>query len=148
MKTYPSKTKIYKDAETWAAKAAAIIASDAKRTPAEQAALEVVNEDRWLLWHTDAMTDLALAVIRLLSRADLLRDVEHEKRQAEADKSWGAYSERVRAAERSAMGRLDALAEAAADRLDDGGDPAEVAKWLREMRAGISETRERKARAA
>jgi hypothetical protein len=131
-----------------AAKAAAIIAADAKRTPAEQAALEVVNEDRWVLWHTDAMTDLALAVIRLLSRADLLRDKENEKRQEKADQFWSGYSERTRAAERAAMGRLTTLADEAADRLDAGDDPAEVAKWLRETRDRIAEAREKAASAS
>jgi hypothetical protein len=146
--TATEQKRFQEERQEVAAKAAAIIAEKKPRTPAEQAALDAVDEQRWVLWHTDAMTDLALAVIRLLSTAGLLRDVEHEKRQAKADKSWTAYSERLRAAEHSAMGRLDALAEAAADRLDDGSDAAEVAKWLREMRAGISETRERKVRGA
>lgn len=126
-----------------AAKAAAIIAADKKRTPAEQAALNIVDADRWVLWHTDGLTDYALAVIRLLSRADLLRDKEHEKQQAKADQFWSGHSERTRAAERTALGRLSTLADQAADRLDAGDDPAEVAKWLRETRDAINEAREK-----
>ncbi|EFE65847.1 predicted protein [Streptomyces viridosporus ATCC 14672] len=126
-----------------AEKAAAIIAANATRTPAEQAALNAIDQDRWVLWHTDHTTDLALAVIRLLSRADLLRDKEHEKRQAEADQFWAGHGERTRAAERAAIGRLNVLAEQAADRLDAGDDPAEVAKWLRETRDRIAEAREK-----
>lgn len=126
-----------------AAKAAAIIATHGKRTAAEQAALDVVDNDRWVLWHTDGLTDYALAVIRLLSRADLLRDKEHEKQQAKADQFWSGHSERTRAADRTALGRFSTLAEQAADRLDAGGDPAEVAKWLRETRDAISEAREK-----
>ncbi|MFI8191441.1 hypothetical protein ACIF8T_21900 [Streptomyces sp. NPDC085946] len=126
-----------------AAKAEAIIAANAPRTPAETAALNVVNEDRWVLWHTDGLTDYALAVVRLLSRADLLRDKEDEKRRAKADEFWAGHSERTRVAERAAIGRLNVLAEQAADRLDAGDDPAEVAKWLRETRDRIAEAREK-----
>ena len=126
-----------------AAKAAAIIAAKAKRTPAEQAAMDVINEDRWVLWHTDHTTDLALAVIRLLSRADLLRDKEHEKRQAKADQFWAGHSQRTRSAERAALARLSTLADQAADRLDAGADAAEVAAWLRETRDRINDAREK-----
>ncbi|MEU3613424.1 hypothetical protein ABZ725_14070 [Streptomyces sp. NPDC006872] len=133
------------DRKVWADKAAAIIAAGAKRTPAEQAALAAVDEKRWVLWHTDAMTDLALAVIRILSGADLLRDKEHEKQQAKADQFWSGHSERTRAAERAALGRFTALADQAADRLDTGDDPAAVAKWLRETRDRINEAREKAA---
>lgn len=142
MKTYPSDTKIYNDAEAWAVKATAVIASDAKRTPAEQAALDAVDEQRWVLWHTDAMTDLALAVIRLLSRADLLRDKEHEKRQAKADTFWSADAERRSTGDRRALGELSELVDEAADRLESGADPAEVAALLRATQGAISSRRE------
>lgn len=144
MATITAERKRYeKEQAQVAAKAAAIIAEKRPHSPAEQAALDVVDEDRWVLWHTDAMTDLALAVIRLLSRADLLRDKEHEKQQAKADQFWSAEGERRRSAERTALGRLNELADRAADRLDAGDDPAEVAKWLRETRDRISEAREK-----
>jgi hypothetical protein len=122
--------------------AAAILKEKAPRTPAEQAAIDALNQRRWVLWHAE---DYSLGVIRLLSCADLLRDKEHEKRQAKADQFWSGYSERTRAAERTALGRLSSLADAAADRLDAGDDPAQVAKWLREARNAISEAREKAA---
>lgn len=138
------KVKI-SDQEMWAAKAAEIIRGDSRPTPAEQAAINAIDEDRWVLWHTDHTADLALAVIRLLSRADLLRDKEHEKRQAKADEFWSGYSQRTRATDRTALGRLDALAAEAAERLEAGAGPAGVAKWLRETRDAISEAREKAA---
>ncbi|MET9521463.1 hypothetical protein [Streptomyces coeruleorubidus] len=143
MKT--SSRKTYNDSKMWAAKAASIIAAGHKRTAAEQAALDVVDNDRWVLWHTDGLTDYALAVIRLLSRADLLRDKEHEKQQAKADQFWSADAEGRRIADRRAVSELSALADQAADRLDAGDDPAEVAKWLREARDAINEAREKAA---
>jgi hypothetical protein len=132
-----------KQREETAAKAAAIIAAGKQRTPAEQAALAAVDNRRWVLWHTDAMTDLALAVIRILSSADLLRDKEHEKRAAKADQFWVGHGERTRSAERTALTRLNSLTDQAADRLDAGDDPAEVAKWLRETRDRIAGAREK-----
>ncbi len=141
--TATEQKRFQKEQREVAAKAAAIIAEKKPRTPAEQAALDAVDAQRWVLWHTDAMTDLALAVIRLLSIADLLRDKEHEERQAKADQFWVGHTERTRTAERTALTRLNALADSAADRLDAGDDPAEVAKWLRETRDRIAEAREK-----
>jgi hypothetical protein len=132
-----------KQQQETASKAAAVIAADKQRTPAERAALAAVDNRRWVLWHTDAMTDLALAVIRILSSADLLRDKEHEKQAAKADQSWADHGERTRSAERTALTRLNALADQAADRLDAGDDPVEVAKWLRQTRDRIVEAREK-----
>ena len=121
-----------------------ILQEKAPRTPAEQAAIAVLDERRWVLWHAD---DYSLGVIRLLSLRGLLRDVEHEKQQSAAEKFWSAHAERTRAADRTALGRLDALAEEAADRLDAGDDPADVAAWLRETRDAISQAREKASRA-
>ncbi|MFJ2697484.1 hypothetical protein ACIO5Z_14820 [Streptomyces rochei] len=131
------------DTKLWARKAANIIRADSPNTPAEQAAINAVDADRWVLWHTDHTTDLAVAVIRLLARADLLRDKDHELRQAKADQFWSGHSARTRDAERGALGRLNVLVEQAADRLDAGDDPATVAKWLRDTRDRISEAREK-----
>jgi hypothetical protein len=128
-----------------ARQAADILQEKAPRTPAEQAAIDVLNERRWVLWHAE---DYSLGVIRLLSLRGLLRDVEHEKTQAHVDQVWTAHAERTRTAERTALGRLGALAEEAADRLDAGDDPAEVAKWLREACDAISQAREKASRAA
>lgn len=129
-------------AET-ASKAAEIIAEKGRRTAAEKAALDVVDQDRWVLWHTDGLTDYALAVIRLLSRADLLRDKQHEQQAAKADAFWSADTERRRAADRDALGRLNDLVEQAAAQLEAGGDPVEVAKVLRATRDAIAARREK-----
>ncbi len=123
-----------------AREAASILQEQAPRTPAERAAIGVLDERRWVLWHA---ADYSLGVIRLLSLRGLLRDVEQEKQQAKADQFWAGHSERTRAAERTTLGRLNALADQAAARLDAGDDPAEVAKWLRETRDRISEAREK-----
>lgn len=126
--------------EAAAREAAGILQETAPRTPAEQAAINVLDERRWVLWHAD---DYSLGVIRLLSLRGLLRDVAHDKAQADAERFWSAQSERTRAADRAALGRLSDLADQAADRLDAGDDPAEVAAWLRETRDRISEAREK-----
>jgi hypothetical protein len=123
-----------------AREAADILQEKAPRTAAEQAAINVLNERRWVLWHAE---DYSLGVIRLLSLRGLLRDIEHEKQQAKADQFWSEHSERARVADRAALGRLSVLAEQAADRLDAGDDPADVAKWLRETRDRITEAREK-----
>lgn len=125
-----------------AREAAGILQEQAPRTPAEQAAINVLDERRWVLWHA---ADYSLGVIRLLSLRGLLRDVEHEQQQAKADQFWAGHGERTRTAERAALGRLNVLAEQAADRLDAGDDPANVAKWLRETRDRIAEAREQAA---
>lgn len=140
--TAAEQKRYQKERREVAAKAAAIIAEKSPRTPAEKAALTVVDQDRWVLWHTDHMTDLALAVIRLLSRADLLRDKKHEQRTAKADAFWSADSERRRTAARSAISELDDLVEQVAGRLEAGGDPAEVAKVLRAARDAIFDRQE------
>jgi hypothetical protein len=125
---------------TAAREAADILTEKAPRTAAEQAAINALDERRWVLWHAD---DYSLGVIRLLSLRGLLRDVEHEKQQAKADEFWAGHSERARAAERTALGRLTALVDRTADRLDAGDDPTEVAKWMRATRDAITEAREK-----
>ena len=69
-------------AETDAKKAIEILAPRRKPDRAEQAALDCVETQRWVLWHAD---DYAAAVVRLLSRAGLLRDQAREAELAEAD---------------------------------------------------------------
>lgn len=138
-----TKTETHAQRQAAAAREAAdILQEKAPRTAAEQAAINVLDERRWVLWHAN---DYSLGVIRLLSLRGLLRDVEHEKQQAKADQFWAGHGERTRAAERTALGRLTALVDQASERLDAGDDPAEVAKWLREGRDRISEARERAA---
>jgi hypothetical protein len=136
-----TQTETHEQRQAAAAREAAdILQEQAPRTPAEQAAINVLDERRWVLWHAN---DYSLGVIRLLSLRGLLRDVEHEKQQAKADQFWAGHGERTRAAERAALGRLTALVDQAAERLEAGDNPAEVAEWLRKGRDAISEAREK-----
>jgi hypothetical protein len=122
-----------------ASEAKAILREKAERTPAEQAAIDALNQNRWVLWHAE---DYSLGVIRLLSNADLLRDKKYEREQAAADSFWAAHSERRRAAEAVAISQLDMLAQQAAERLESGDDPHEIAKWMRATRKAIVGARE------
>lgn len=125
--------------ESAAREAAGILQEDAPRTAAEQAAIDVLDQRRWVLWHAK---DYSLGVIRLLSLRGLLRDTSQEKKQAQAERFWSEHSERTRAADRAAVGRLAELADAAAERLERGDAPGEVAEWLRSAREAICEARE------
>jgi hypothetical protein len=62
-------------AKTTEAQAAAILAAERKPDRAEKAAIDCVKEHLWVLWHAD---DYATGVVRLLSRAGLLRDRARE----------------------------------------------------------------------
>lgn len=128
-----------------AREAAEILQEQAPRTPAEQAAINVLDERRWVLHHAN---DYSLGVIRLLSLRGLLRDIEAEKRQAKADRFWTDHATQVRAADRTAISQLDAIVEQAADQLDAGTDPAKVAKWLRASQGAVSRARENASRSA
>lgn len=68
-------------AETTEAKAASILTPNREPDRAEQAALDCVRKQAWVLWHAD---DYAAGVVRLLSRAGLLRDREREAEAEEA----------------------------------------------------------------
>lgn len=70
------------DADT--KKAVEILAPKRAFDCAEQAAIACVKEHLWVLWHAD---DYAAGVIRLLSRAGLLRDRTREAEMAEADRA-------------------------------------------------------------
>jgi hypothetical protein len=113
-------------AETDAKKAAEILALDRKPGRAEQAALDCVDKQRWVLWHAD---DYAAAVVRLLSHAGRLRDRDRESELKDADRVMRrlddeasaklkrelsaalAEVDRLRAAESPAPGRTDATTE-------------------------------------
>ena len=68
--------------ETDAKKAIEILAPKREPDRAEAAALDCIETQRWVLWHAD---DYATAVVRLLSRAGLLRDQAREAELREAD---------------------------------------------------------------
>jgi hypothetical protein len=108
-------------------------------TPVETVAWNVVKERAWTLWHAK---DRDLGIVLVLSRAGLLRDIEHEQRTARAGTYWAGVAATHRAADGTALTRHGQLAEQAAERLDRGDDPREVAAWLREMTAAISKQRE------
>lgn len=64
------------------AQAAEILAPGRELDRAEQAALDCLRKQAWVLWHTD---DYAVGVVRLLARAGLLRDHAREAELKEAD---------------------------------------------------------------
>ena len=127
-----------------AEKALAMLRENEPRSPAEQAALDVINAHRWVLWHSD---DRDLCVMLLLSRLGFLRDKEQEAHIARGVEVNMALSERSRRADAHAINTFAWLAGEAADRLDKGVDPNEVAAWLRGQRAAISERHDRERRA-
>lgn len=125
-----------------AAAAAGILREDAPRTPAEQAALAAIDRYRWVPVHAK---DWNTAIVRLISIAGLLRDKQHEAEMAKFDAGMAEASARERRANTWAIAALDELARQAADRLDAGDDPAEVARWLRVTRQAIADQLEKAA---
>jgi uncharacterized protein YfaA (DUF2138 family) len=120
-------------------KATAYLRENDARTVVETVALDVLKKRAWTLWHAE---DRDLGIVLVLSRAGLLRDVEHEKQQALSAHISASLAERDRAADGIAITHLDALTEQAADRLDAGDDPREVAAWMRRTREAISARRD------
>lgn len=127
-----------------AEKALAMLRENEPRSPAEQAALDVINAHRWVLWHSD---DRDLCVMLLLSRLGYLRDKAYEEHLSRFAAANAEAVDRNQRANNHAINTLEWLAEEAADRLDKGTAPAEVAVWLREQRAAISERHDRERRA-
>lgn len=123
--------------------ARAILREDAPRTPAEQAAIDALDKDRWILWHAD---DYSVGVIRLLSRAGLLLDKAHAEEMAKADRVMADIARRERLADTHCISAFATAAEQAATRLDGGEDPAKVAAWLRQVRAAAFRTRDQERR--
>ncbi len=120
-------------------KAAAILREDAPRTAPEQAALAVLEDNRWVLWHAH---DRDLGVIRLLSRAGLLRDKAEAERQDRSVRAAMASTARERQANAVMISTLDGAIEQAGARLDAGEEPADVAAWLRLVQTAASRTRD------
>ena len=89
-----------------------------------------------------------LLAIKLFEQdARPLRDKEQEAHIARGVEVNMALSERSRRADAHAINTFAWLAGEAADRLDKGVDPNEVAAWLRGQRAAISERHDRERRA-
>ena len=65
-----------------AAKAAKILAADRDPDRAEQAAINCLRNQAWVLWHAD---DYAVGAVRLLSQVGLLRDPAREAELKDAD---------------------------------------------------------------
>jgi hypothetical protein len=106
-------------AETDAKKAAEILALDRKPGRAEQAALDHIKEQAWALWHAD---DYAAGVVRLLSRAGLLRDRDRESELKDADRVMRRLDDEASAKLKRELSA--ALAEV--DRLRAAESPADV----------------------
>ncbi len=121
-----------------AERAAGILRESAPRTPVEQAALTVINDGKWVLWHAH---DRDLAVMLLLSRAGLLRDREHEQRVLAADISNARAVEKQRVKDGTLIVALTAVLKESADRLDRGDAPADVAARLRAAHAQAGQRR-------
>lgn len=111
-------------------------------SPLEQAAADVIQDAKWILWHAH---DRDLGVALILSRAGLLRDAAHEEHLARAAMSDKEWRDRKQVADRRAITAFTELAALAAGRLEDGIDPAEVAAQLRDLAAQITERRDRHA---
>lgn len=127
-----------------AAKAAAMLREDAPHTPAEQAAMDALDKDLWVLWHAD---DYKLGVVRMLHRAGLLRDPAYEAHLNQVASSNARLVDQHRVASERALANHHELIEQAAAKLEDGQSAIEVAAWMREMRIAISEQRDREGRA-
>jgi hypothetical protein len=93
-----------------------------------------------MLWHAD---DISRGALALLSRAGLLRDTVREQQQGKADTFWAGVAQQNRAADGRAITDFGQLAAQAADRLDAGDNPQQVAEWLRKTAEAISGQRDR-----
>ncbi|MFF8901699.1 hypothetical protein ACF082_29935 [Streptomyces lydicus] len=124
-----------------AAKAAAILREDAPHSPAEQAAMDALNEELWVLWHAE---DYRLGVVRMLHRASLLRDKNHEDHQNRTAVADARLREQARVADQRAFNDFDTLIDQAAQKLEEGTPPAEVAAWLRDTRGAIHQQRDKR----
>ena len=116
-------------------KAAAILRENDPHSPAEQAAVDALDKNRWVLWHAE---DYSLGVIRMLHQARLLRDPAHEERLEQDAAVDRRLREQRDVADRRAITSFDALIEQTAKKLEDGEPAAEVASWMRDTREAIN----------
>lgn len=119
-----------------AKQAAAILRETDPRTPAEQAALEAIEGERWVLWHAK---DPNLAVLLLLSRNGLLRDKAHEAEMNRFAVGMAEASARDRRLDSQHNAALENLIDEAVKQLENGDAPSEVAAWMRERRTAVTE---------
>lgn len=122
-------------------KARAILREDAPRTPAEQAALDAVNKDPWILWHAN---DHNLGVIRLLSRARLLRDPQYEAEQERGLQVNADLAARDRERNSVLINALTQIIDQAVTELGKGQNPTHVAAWMRSAGHAAWATRDRR----
>lgn len=117
-----------------AADARSILREDAPRTAPEQAAIDALDQSRWVLWPAN---DYSLGVIRLLSNAGLLRDLVQERQEEASAVSNARLVERDRKRDARTIATLDTAVQQACERLTAGDDPGEVAARLKEIRATV-----------
>lgn len=118
-----------------AAEAAEILRENDPRTATEQAALDALKKRLWVLWHAH---DPNLGVVLLLSRAGLLRDKKQEAHEHKFAVGMAESSARDRAIDATHINCLNNVLDIAAEELEAGKSPAEVAAWMRERRAGLA----------
>ena len=118
-----------------AAEARSILREDAPRSAPEQAAIDALDQYRWVMVHAH---DYSLGVIRLLSNVGLLRDKAQEELLDNAARIDAKHVAERRRADAVRIHNLDTAISQACDRLSAGEDPAEVAAWLKDIRARVS----------
>jgi hypothetical protein len=121
--------------------ATGLIRETAPRTPAEQAAADIIRDHQWALWWAH---DRDLAVALILARAGLLRDKQYEEQQNRAAVADAKHRERRRLADAAAISRLGELIDTAAGLLEQGTHPATVAAQLREHAERVRERHDRR----
>lgn len=121
--------------------ALAILRENKPRTPVEQAAVDALDQRRWVLWHAD---DYSLGVILLLSHAGLLRDKAHEEQEDSAARSNARWVAEARTADAIQISTLDQAIDQACTRLAGSEDPADVAAWLKEIRSAAHAIRDQR----
>lgn len=117
-----------------ASEARSILREDAPRSAPEQAAIDALDQYRWVMVHAN---DYSLGVIRLLSNAGLLRDIAHERQEEANAISNARLIERDRKRGADRISALDAAIQQACSRLTAGDDPGEVAARLKAIRARV-----------
>jgi hypothetical protein len=127
-----------------AEEAAAILRESDDRTPAEQAALDALKKQLWVLWHAK---DPNLGVVLLLSHAGLLRDKKQEAEEHKFAVGMAESSARDRRLEGQHTTALENLIDEAVKQLESGDTSGGVAAWMRERRTAVTEAVDKAKRA-